>query len=83
MDGRMINAVSTHYRCLELEQVVGKQIEHLFLLTNRLRNVVDYTFINEALNKLLSWLISLVFVNTANEHYVGNSFICLFPEDAN
>ena len=54
MDGRMINAVSTEYRCLVLEYVVRKQIEHLFSLTEGLRNVVDYTFINEALSKLLS-----------------------------
>lgn len=39
------------------EKVVRKQIEHLFLLTKGLRNVVDYTFINEALSKPLSGLI--------------------------
>lgn len=54
MDGRMINAVSTQYRCLELEQVVRKQTEHLFFLTKGLRTVVDHTFRNEALSKLLS-----------------------------
>lgn len=41
----------------KLEKVVRKQIEHLFLLTKGLRNVVDYTFINEALSKPLSGLI--------------------------
>lgn len=54
MDGRMINAVSTQYRCLVLKQVVRKQIEHLFFLTKGLRNVVDFTFINEDVSKLLS-----------------------------
>lgn len=54
MNGRMINAISTKYRYLVLEQVVRKQIEHLFFSTRGLRNVVDYTFINEALSKLLS-----------------------------
>ena len=54
MDGRMINSISTQYRCLVFEQVVRKQIEHLFFLTKGLRNVFDYTFINEALSKLLS-----------------------------
>lgn len=37
MDGRMINAVSTQYRCLELEKLVRKQIEHLFFLTKGLK----------------------------------------------
>lgn len=54
-----------------------KQIGHLFFLTKGLRNVADYTFINEALSKLLSWLISLIFANTATEYSVGNSFICV------
>lgn len=77
MDGRMTNSVSTQYRGLVLEQVVRKQIEHLFFPTKGLRNVVDYTFINEALSKLLSWLISLVFASTATEYSVGNSSICI------
>lgn len=47
MEDRTINGISTQYRCLVLEQVVRKQIEHLFFLTKGLRNVVDYTFINE------------------------------------
>lgn len=53
MDGRMINALSLKNRCLILEKVVRKQIEHLFFLTKGLRNVVDHSFINEALSRVL------------------------------